>query len=330
MDAEFEVISPINILSENLRPYYWKQLLEGINEAVMTDAESSYDGVIVTHGSDTLSYTSALLGYALSKMDIPVLITAANYPVEDSRSNGVRNFSACVDFVQNSIRSREYIKSGIAPSCPTRGVYTVFENELGDSVVYLSTRLMEAEGYLDTFRGYGNTPLGIMTNGEFIRFDKDINPSIKELCKPVRASDDIQNLNEYVDLSFPNKVMLIQSYPGLDYSQFSFSKDVKAIVLLLYHSSTTCVGEDEYSIARLANICKDRGIDIYLCSYKKLNSRMYASCQEALGSGTTALLNINKEAAYVKCLLAYNQSRVQPQELMQGSLYYEICKQNGA
>ena len=57
-DTEFEVIQPINILSENLTPVEWGVLCNCLFEL---DFEK-YQGIIITHGSDTLSYTSALIG----------------------------------------------------------------------------------------------------------------------------------------------------------------------------------------------------------------------------------------------------------------------------
>lgn len=50
-DTEFEVIQPINILSENLTPIEWGILCNCILEL---DFEK-YEGIIITHGSDTLS-----------------------------------------------------------------------------------------------------------------------------------------------------------------------------------------------------------------------------------------------------------------------------------
>lgn len=321
--TEFEVISPINILSENLRPKYWKKLYEGITEAIkrnrsntVCDSEA-YDGIIVTHGSDTLAYTSAFLGYVFKNTQIPILVTAANYPLEDERSNGIRNFAACVDFIKESTEGKKQ-----NPERWMGGVFTVFENYKGRSTVYLSTRLREADGYNDRFSSFGDEPFGWMEKGELILNDKDINPSFEMLRLNRKDGFDAEMMN----LDFPNEVVLIHTYPGQNYSNFNYGSEVKAVCLVLYHSATTCTGEDDCSVQKLISECRDRGIDVYLCPFKELNTRMYASGSALLTEDVYPLLNIGREAAYVKCLLAYNQNGEEPCKLMNSNQFFEILE----
>lgn len=54
------------------------------------DARADYDGFVVTHGTDTLAYTAALLAHALPDFDKPVLLTGSMYPIgaPDSDAEG--------------------------------------------------------------------------------------------------------------------------------------------------------------------------------------------------------------------------------------------------
>ena len=72
-DCEFEVINPYSILSENLTCEVWS-LLYGALYQVDT---SEYDGIIITHGSDTLAYTSAAMGMLMRHTQCPIVLTAA-------------------------------------------------------------------------------------------------------------------------------------------------------------------------------------------------------------------------------------------------------------
>ena len=54
--------------------------------------KNAYDGVIITHGTDTLQYTAAFTGYIMAGAQIPIVLVSANYVLEDVRSNGVDNF----------------------------------------------------------------------------------------------------------------------------------------------------------------------------------------------------------------------------------------------
>ena len=52
-----------------------------------------YDGIIITHGTDTLQYTSAMLGYMFDDVSIPIVLVSSNYVLEDKRANGLINLS---------------------------------------------------------------------------------------------------------------------------------------------------------------------------------------------------------------------------------------------
>lgn len=52
---------------------------------------ANYDGFIVSHGTDTLSYTASLLYHMLRHMDKPVLLTGAQKPIGVPESDAERN-----------------------------------------------------------------------------------------------------------------------------------------------------------------------------------------------------------------------------------------------
>lgn len=62
---------------------------------------NSYDGIVVTHGTDTLQYTSAFLAYIFDGLNVPIVLVSANYPLDDSRSNGFENFVGAIDFIKS-------------------------------------------------------------------------------------------------------------------------------------------------------------------------------------------------------------------------------------
>ena len=56
---DFETVQPFSVLSENMTPDCLRQLRRCITERL----GEGYDGVIVTHGTDTLAYTAAYLDF---------------------------------------------------------------------------------------------------------------------------------------------------------------------------------------------------------------------------------------------------------------------------
>ena len=90
-NVEFESASPFTVLSENMSINLWKRLIEYLSGVVF----SQYTGVIILHGSDTLAFTSSVIANAFPNENI--VFVAADKPVEDKESNGIRNFNNAVE-----------------------------------------------------------------------------------------------------------------------------------------------------------------------------------------------------------------------------------------
>ena len=71
------------ILSENMKPEYWQQLAEKIKEA----ANSGIDGIMIGHGTDTMSFTSAALSFMLNDLSIPVVLVGSQRSSDRLRHN---------------------------------------------------------------------------------------------------------------------------------------------------------------------------------------------------------------------------------------------------
>lgn len=101
-NAEFDCVSPFTVLSENMSFELWKKLADYIGSVDF----SKYKGIIVLHGSDTLSFTGALLANLF--YDKPIVLVASDKPLEDKTANGFKNFENAVKYIQNGI-SKVYI-----------------------------------------------------------------------------------------------------------------------------------------------------------------------------------------------------------------------------
>jgi L-asparaginase len=60
--------------SSQMNPKIWRHLLKKVSSAVNS---KNYQGIVITHGTDTLAYSAAVLTFALSFLPIPVVMTAA-------------------------------------------------------------------------------------------------------------------------------------------------------------------------------------------------------------------------------------------------------------
>ena len=58
--------------STNIQPEEWKIIAGAIYESVR-----DYDGIVVTHGTDTMAYTSSMMSFMLRNVPIPVVFTGS-------------------------------------------------------------------------------------------------------------------------------------------------------------------------------------------------------------------------------------------------------------
>ena len=297
-DTDFEVIQPLNILSENITPDAWSILTNTLNQISFKD----YQGIIITQGSDTLAFTSALIGMLFHHFPIPIVLVASNYTLDTPLSNGLNNFRNAICLIKEK---------------KANGVFTIYQSSNGDNEVYLSTRVLEADPYNDQFKGFGGQSYGNMINEKFSLNKTAFNPSLTKLNQAK-----CQTFS--VPATFSNSVLGIRPYPGLDYDSFDLNKsNTKAVLHYMYHSATACTKGNNYSLLEFIRKCKNKGIDFYVASFKDSNSRLYATSREILELGVIPLLNISYEAAYIKLLLAYNQTAHTYTMIIQDDIYFE-------
>ncbi|MCX9081159.1 MAG: Glu-tRNA(Gln) amidotransferase subunit GatD [Candidatus Methanoperedens sp.] len=77
-----------SILSENMRPSYWIELAQAVYEEIKNGA----DGIIITHGTDTMMYTAAALSFMI-ETPVPIVLVgsqrSADRPSSDNAMNAI-------------------------------------------------------------------------------------------------------------------------------------------------------------------------------------------------------------------------------------------------
>lgn len=291
----FQVAQPVDTLSENIDLYTWNKLIEFLNGYDL----NQYEGVIITHGSDTLAYTSALIGMLYANTNVPICLIASDYPLEDSRSNGINNMYGAVRVIKNKIN----------------GVFIVYQNTNSDIVeIYPATRVISADTYTDAFSCYGGYSFGSISDDGKIIVNNQM-PAIYSTFK------------HKISCKFKNRVLFISPYPAMNYDNFNLD-NIKAVVHYSYHAGTACVeGSDCINLSKFAEKCHLKNIDLYFGSFKNDDVNcgdIYESTDKILNCGVIPLCNISPYAMYVKALIAYNQCDFSPKDIMLANLGGEI------
>ncbi|MBI4894977.1 MAG: Glu-tRNA(Gln) amidotransferase subunit GatD [Candidatus Aenigmarchaeota archaeon] len=189
--------------SEDMEPEHWQILAKEIAEEI----EEGCEGIIITHGTDYLHYTAAILAFMVQSLPIPVLIVGSQRSSDRGSSDGAMNLICASKFIASSDFSGVAIcmhanssdnSCYILPACKTRKMHT-------------SRR--------DAFRPINSKPIAIVDyKSEKIEFFLDY-----------QKKDYKRKL--ILETRYDKKIALIKSYPGFRAEQLDwYEKNCNGII----------------------------------------------------------------------------------------------------
>lgn len=119
-----DTIQLLNIDSTNIQPEYWVLMTEAIEKNY-----DKYDGFVISHGTDTMSYTSAALSYLIQNPDKPIVVTGSQKPINADITDAKKNLLDSFRF---------------AAEKDVKGVYLVFD---GKAIVGTRARKVKSKSY---------------------------------------------------------------------------------------------------------------------------------------------------------------------------------------
>lgn len=262
----FDMVEPYTILSENLDMVYAQKLVHCISQNLKKD----YDGIIVTHGSDTLQYTAAILGYAFGCDTIPIMLVASNYILDDMRANGVDNFAGAVEFIRQ--------QAG-------RGVFVSYRNTGEHTHFHRATRLVAHGPYTDYLVSVDNIHYGSFCYGRIHK-----NQMFKE------REDEIKPLPVEWD-SLKSSVVWLNVHPAMVFPKLE--NGTKVILVSSYHSGTMNTASARWNAYFRTAV--EKGIPVFLVGAP--DGMSYESTKVYEDNGIRVLPKISPIAAYIKLLM---------------------------
>ena len=94
--------------SSNMNPDHWASIA-----TIIEKYYQEYDGFVILHGSDTMSYTASAISYMLENLDKPVVFTGSQLPIGDLRTDAKENLITSIQIAA----MRENNKSLIREVC---------------------------------------------------------------------------------------------------------------------------------------------------------------------------------------------------------------------
>ena len=106
LDCDIESVSfdePLD--SSNMNPEHWATIAELIESNY-----SAYEGFVVLHGSDTMSYTASALSFMLENLTKPVIFTGSQLPIGDLRTDAKENLITSIQIAALQEKGKSVIQ----------------------------------------------------------------------------------------------------------------------------------------------------------------------------------------------------------------------------
>ena len=271
-----------SILSENMRAEYWQKLAVEVYNEINNGA----DGLIVTHGTDTMGYTAAALSFMV-QTPVPVVLVGSQRSSDRPSS----------DAAMNAICAAKVACSDLAE------VVVVMHGSTSDDfcLIHRGTKVRKLHtSARDAFQSVNDIPIGkVYYNArdiERIRFEFDTT-YIKRAEKDLELRD-----------KFEHKCALIKYYPGADPAilEFFISQGYKGIVL-----EGTGLGHVSADwIPGVTRAIKD-GVPVVMtsqCLYGSICDRVYDTGRDLLHAGLIEGADMLPETALVKLMWVLGQT----------------------
>jgi glutamyl-tRNA(Gln) amidotransferase subunit D len=268
-----------SVFSEDLTPKHWAEMAR----AVARQIARGFQGVVITHGTDTMGYTAAALSFALQNLPVPVILVGAQ------RSEDRPSSDAAMNLVGATLA---------AARAPFAEVSVAMHETISDEAVVLhrGTKVRKCHtSRRDTFKTVNGEPVAKVLNGEVILLTDDYrprNPEREVVLKP----------------NFEEKVALIKFYPGMDPNVIKWHVEggYKGIVLEgtgLGHVRRECFPQIREAL--------ERGVIVAMtsqCIWGRVNMNVYTNGRDLLAMGVIPLGDMLAETALVKLMWVLGQT----------------------
>lgn len=294
IQVDIQAFEPL-IDSSDVGPESWRQMAR-----MVYDHYDAYDGFVILHGTDTMSYSASALSFMLENLGKPVVFTGSQLPVGVLRSDAKENLLTAIEI------AAEQDEEG-NPIVPEVSIY--FEDRL-----FRANRTTKRNAeHFSAFNSY-NYP-ALAKAGVHITYQPHL----------VHYSD--TSLPLTLHTQFDTSVAVLKLFPGIQPAVVKAvlkTKGLRGVVLETFGAGNA---PSDRWLYRELKAAVDRGIIIVnktQCNTGSVEMGLYAVSLNLMRAGVLSGYDITTEALLTKMMLLLGENPDQP-ELVRELLGKNLC-----
>jgi len=307
-----------NMWSDDMRLSHYNLLAKEIaaelaaNKNSKENSNGNLKGIIITHGTDTLHYTSAALSFIFENLPIPVLIVGSQRSSDRGSSDAAMNLISAVSFIANT---------------SLKGVFICMHESMNDDACIIldgiNSRKMHSSRR-DAFKPINMPPIARIDYSS-----KNIDYISEYPQSPLNSSGALKL--HFFDENL--KIGLLVSHPHMDVSEFeTYTRGFDGLVLEGTGLGHFPINEiDEYTKGHLKihnclkELCKKIPVVMSLQTiYGSVNMNVYSPGREMIEMGILGnYSSLTPETAFIKLAWLLSQ-KLDPKEYFMKDLRGEF------
>lgn len=272
---EIDVKDILQLDSSNIQPEEWKFIAENIYKY-----SNDYDGIVLSHGTDTMAYTASMLSFMLQGINVPVVLTGSQVPINVVWSDAPDNLRLAFEAAAN---------------CHP-GIYLAFNRKIMLGCRSVKVRTTN----FDAFESVNLPPIATVTSDGLV-FNREEEAKLDKLN---------HSENYELNTKINTNVSLVKLFPGFD-PQLLFAmvkSGCQGIVIEGYGlGGMTFIRRD--MVGAVGKLIK-QGIPVIAtsqCLYERSDLTKYEVGREALLKGAISAQDMTSESAITKLMWGLGQ-----------------------
>lgn len=267
--------------SSDVEPSLWQDLARLIKEKY-----EDYDGFIILHGTDTMSYSASALSFMLDGLTKPVIFTGSQLPIGVPRTDGKENLISAVEIA--SAKDEEG-----HPAVPE--VCVCFDSLLmrGNRSTKVNSEVFRAF-QSPNFPPLAEAGINIRYNNEYIR----------------KPNDWYQSLT--INTELDTRVSILKIHPGITpevVRNILCGKDTRAIIMETYGSGNAPTRDWFLDIVKESSAMNKIIVNVTQCLAGTVNMNIYANGKALERAGVIDGYDSTTESALAKLFYLMGKSR---------------------